>query len=95
MTVLRWTVDSCPCVIQFDPATGTFVTWESRCDEHKLLDSQALYDAVLIHNNGFNNQYSVGPTPTRQELEDEAVRIRGIKVTEKDRITRAGPTERK
>jgi len=95
MTILRWTVDSCPCVIQFDPATGTFVDFEARCDEHKLLVFQALFDAVLIHNNGFNNQFSVGPTPTEQEIEDEVVRVTGLKIAEAARIRANGPTERR
>lgn len=95
MTILRWTNDSCPCVIQFDPATVTFVAWEARCDEHKLLVMQALLDAVLIHNNGFNNQYSTGPTPTEQEIENETNRITGLKIAEAARIRANGPTERR
>jgi len=93
MTILRWVLDSCPCVIEFDSRGDVFVKWESRCDEHKLLDNQALYDAILIHNNGYNNQYSVGPTPTERELEDEAVRITALKTSEQNRIRNAGPTE--
>lgn len=95
MTILRWVLDSCPCVILYDIAGATFVKWEARCEEHKLLDNQALYDTVLIHNNGFNNQFSVGPTPTERELKDETLRVTALKVSEKDRITRAGTTERK
>lgn len=95
MTILRWVLDSCPCVIQFDTIGDTFVKWESRCDLHKLLDNQALYDAILVHNNGYNRQYSAGPTPTEQEIEDELVRIVALKTSEQNRIKSAGPTERK
>jgi len=95
MTILRWTLDSCPCVIRFDPATETFDDYEARCDEHRTLQNQALYDGVKAHNNSFNNQYSVGPTPTEQELEDEANRITGLKIAEAARIRANGPTERR
>ncbi len=95
MTILRWVLDSCPCTIQFDSVGDTFVKWEARCDEHKLLDNQALYDAVLLHNNNFNKQFSVGPTPTERELEDERLRIWALKTSEQNRIKSAGPTERK
>jgi len=95
MTILRWNVDSCPCIIQFDTAGDTFVKWESRCDEHKLLDNQPLYDAILAHNNGFNRQYSPGPTPTERQIEDETNRVTALKTSEANRIRSAGPTERK
>jgi len=92
MTILRWVLDSCPCVIQFDTIADTFVKWERRCD---LLDNQALYDAILVHNNGYNRQYSIGPTPTEREREDETLRITALKTSEQNRIKSAGPTERK
>ena len=95
MSLKRWDIDSCPCVIFYDDAAFTFVSWERRCNEHKLLDRQPLFDGILLHNQSFNSQYSTSPTPTRQEVEAEKERITTLKIAETDRIESDGPTERK
>ena len=93
MSVKRWALDSCPCVILYDDTAFTFVSWESRCNEHRGLDNQRLFDGVLLHNQSFNSQYSVPATPTRREIEIEKERIATLKIAETDRIERDGATE--
>lgn len=94
MSLKRWTLDSCPCIMQYDDATMTFVKWEARCDEHKLLDGQPMFDGVLAHNQSFNNQFTLGPSPTREEFRTETFRVKKLKTDEAKRIQRNGPTER-
>lgn len=93
MSLKKWTLDSCPCILLYDDVAFTFVNWEARCNEHRGLDGQPLFDGVLAHNQSFNNQYTVPPTPTREEVEAENTRLRALKTSETSRIERAGATE--
>ena len=93
MSQIRWSLDSCPCVVVYDDRDFTFVRWEKRCDEHKALDGQRLYDGIALHNKSFNDQYSVPPTPTREEEKVESNRVMQLKISERDRINRNGPVE--
>ncbi len=93
MSIIKWIIDSCPCILLFEDSTITFSRREARCNEHRLLDGQALLDGVIAHNKSFNDQYSVPPTPTREEEKAEGLRITTLKIAEKERILRDGPTE--
>ncbi len=93
MSAKRWFLDSCPCVIIYEDSNFTFVRWEKRCFQHRAFDGQSLYDELAAHNKSFNDQYSVPTTPTREEIKTEANRVTQLKITETDRIKRAGATE--
>lgn len=93
MSLKRWGLDSCDCVIIYEDSNFTFSSWERRCNEHRALDGQRLYDGIAAHNKSFNDQYSVPPTPTREELKTESNRITQLKISERDRILRAGSSE--
>jgi len=95
LTIVQAWIDTCPCVILYDDSAFTFVSWEKRCNEHRLLDGQPLFDAIVAHSNSFNRQFSSAALATKAEFQAEQLRINLLKATEKDRITKAGPTERK
>ena len=91
----RWIVDSCPCVLIFDKNGFVFERFEARCDEHKLLDGQALFDGVRTHCASFNSQHTLPPMASDEAKEQEKLRIGGLKGTERARIESNGPTERR
>ena len=93
MSEKKWSPDTCPCVLLYDDATMTFIDYIVRCREHAGLDGQRLFDGVVTHCAGINNQYSVPPTPTDDQRRIERARIKAMKVAEKDRITRLGPPD--
>ena len=93
MTILEWSPNTCPCLIQYDPATDTFVKSVRRCNEHRLVDGQPLLDAIQAHVRSFSRQFAVDITAPKEDYIAESTRISELERAEKERIESEGPTE--
>ncbi len=78
---IRYTPDTCDCIIEYDPTNVTYTNWVQKCFEHKDLDGQALQDAVFTHNQVYQVTGSESPVElatNRADKQAEKIRIRGL-----------------
>lgn len=75
--MIRYSPDTCDCVIIVDPQFSRLETWEQKCQIHKNINDNALLNVILAHNKGHNN-----PTQTRLDTitkkANERKRIRDL-----------------
>lgn len=84
--MIKYSPDTCDCVVEFDPNGSTFSRWHQRCFLHKDLDGQALLDAVLAHNRTFKIVNNATAKQVSKNVTD--------KRTEKTRIQSLGQVEK-
>lgn len=85
---IRWSSDSCDCIIDMETGTTNFEGWVQKCNLHKALTGQALLDGAATHNRTFQ---------ILEADQDDAVKRNTNTVskrTEKASIIAAGPTEK-
>jgi len=80
---IRWTLDTCDCIIDLDMPNETFVAWVQVCQLHKDFNGQSLLNEVLAHNRTFDDR-------SENLTEEQKDQRNSLRTTEKQRIRNMG-----
>lgn len=64
---IRYSPDTCNCVILLESDCKTFFEWEKKCAKHKKFDGQKLFDEIAKTNRE-TGPLKIGSKPTKAEM---------------------------
>lgn len=86
---IRYSPDTCSCIIFFENGSLKFVDWIQKCPGHADKDAQDLVDAIVAHNRSFQISITDQKSKTKR---NENVKT---KRAERNRIAKLGAATRK
>jgi len=80
---IRWTPDTCNCIVDLEQGTTKYVDWVQKCEGHKDLDGQKLVDGIIKQ----CKKFQIKEDYTKDDMNNNVIE----KQKEKLRITKSGP----
>lgn len=80
---IRWTPDTCNCIVDLEQGTTKYVDWVQKCLVHKDLNGQKLVDGIINQ----CKKFQIKENYTKQDMKNNVIE----KQNEKLKIAELGP----